>query len=254
MGTVADKISAAIDSKAAMQAAMLSGNFYTPLGDVLSAWPNDIRHVNISGDLQEYQFYMRFGGKGQTAAQRQSSVPFQPQITDVSIDFDHTTFPYNSLFYAFVNLTSLSGVPKYMKPRARKITSQPGGFLAYAFAYCTGISGDISVDLTEACDTNGTLNSNVAQSMFAYCTGLSGATLIYPNTLTGTSIINYTPQMFNACSGLKWAVVHGLSADPKYSSSGANTTFSGCNGLTSIEYTDVTQAYGSASTGDYSSG
>lgn len=54
MGTIADKLSAALGSKAAMQDAMRQSCPYFALGDVLSEWPDDIRHARISGDLAEY--------------------------------------------------------------------------------------------------------------------------------------------------------------------------------------------------------
>ena len=54
MGTTAQKLQAVLNSKTAMQDAMHQSSPYFALGDVLSEWPDDMRHARISGDLAEY--------------------------------------------------------------------------------------------------------------------------------------------------------------------------------------------------------
>lgn len=191
MGTTAQKLQAVLNSKAAMKTAMAS-TYNIPLGDVLSAWPNDLYKVSISGDLQEWQYYQRFGGKGTTASIRQNSAAKMPPITTVDIDFAHTTFPYQSFFCACFGLTSLTTIPRVIKPKARKINTLPGSFFGYAFAYCSGLTGEYTLDISEACDINGEANRNVVQYAFQYCTGITGINLIWPENFQGQQWTNYT--------------------------------------------------------------
>lgn len=243
--SIASELATLTANIASFRSAMAS-NFHVSLGDALNQWPTDLNRVSISGDLREFECYLRFGGKNAAVANaRTNTFLCMPQVTMADIDFENTTFPYQSFYGAFCGATSLTTIPRLVKPKARKISSQPGAFFSYAFAYCSGLAGEYTFDISEACDTANAANTNIASNTFAHCTGITGVNLIWPETFVGSYRTTYVSNSFAGCTGLRWVKIRGLADDSKYIvSQPESTTFSGCTDLTSMEWTDIKQAYG----------
>ena len=186
---------------------------------------------------------MNFAGKGTSVANRKSTAPHQMQITDLDIDFENTTFSNYSFYAAFACSPYLSSITQPFKPKITKVTNNPIYTFGFAFQACNGLSGEISVDFTEACDYNGAAVTNLANSMFISCANISGVTLTFPDTLVGNSLDSvYTPSMFKGCTNLQHVTINGLSTNSKYNGSAASMFVDNPN-LTSITYTNVRKAY-----------